>query len=192
MAINAANLHIVHYPTPVLRQRAKPLLSVTDEVRAVATRMVVLMHEADGIGLAAPQVGLSWRMFVIEIPESEGDEDSEPRSATERDGIPPSATRGPEVFINPTLSHPEGKTCPMEEGCLSLPEIRGDVLRPEIITVTYLDAQGASKTLRAGGLLARCIQHEFDHLEGTLILDRMTQSARLKARQKIKALEQNA
>ncbi|MFN7558298.1 MAG: peptide deformylase, partial [bacterium] len=93
------------------------------------------------------------------------------------------------TYINPTLRKPDGPLCTYEEGGLSLPDIRGDVLRPEIITVDATDLQGQRFTLRAAGLLARCIQHEFDHLPGTLSLDRMTQGARLKSRTKVKALE---
>jgi peptide deformylase len=140
------------------------------------------MHQAKGIGLAAPQVGLSWRLFVIDIPD-------DPEDDRDASASPPTATRGPLVFINPALSRPEGELEPCEEGCLSLPEVRGEVLRPSIITVRAIGLDGQPFELRAGGLLARCIQHEFDHLEGTLIIDRMTQVSRLKVRGKVKALE---
>lgn len=186
MPVAIEHLTIVHYPHPVLRQTAQPVAEVNDEVRAVAMRMLELMRQAPGIGLAAPQVALPWRMFILDIPEFPGDEDEDPRTP---DADPASATRGPMTFINPTLSKPEGPLCTYEEGCLSLPDIRGDVLRPEIITVAATDLKGQRFTLRAAGLLARCIQHEFDHLQGTLILDRMTQGARLKIRTKVKALE---
>jgi peptide deformylase len=92
------------------------------------------------------------------------------------------------VFINPVLKL-EGPVEPYEEGCLSLPDIRGDVLRPPVVTVTALDEHGKQFTLRAGGLLARCIQHETDHLDGVLIIDKMTQGSRMKNRKAIKELE---
>ena len=180
MSIDAPSLHIVIYPEPVLRVKAKPVEKVNDEIRSVARRMVELMRKAQGIGLAAPQVGLSWRMFIADVPP--GDE----RSAA---GDPPTATDGPQYYINPKLSHPKGAPVPYEEGCLSLPDIRGDVLRPPVITISALDLQGRPFTQTAGGLLARCWQHEMDHLDGTLILDRMTQMSRLKNRAAIKELE---
>lgn len=184
-SINPASLEIVHYPHPVLLQKAKPLAEVTDETRAVARRMIELMHLAEGIGLAAPQVGLPWRMFVVHIPEDAEDD----RFASAN---PPSATLGPRVFINPILTHADGKAVPFEEGCLSLPEIRGSVLRPELITVTALDEHGQRFELHTAGLFARCLQHENDHLDGILILQRMSQLARIKNRAKIRDLERAA
>lgn len=180
MPIDAAILDIVIYPDPVLRAKAKPLEKVSDEVRRVAKRMIELMREADGIGLAAPQVGLSWRMFVVDVPS--GDDRSP-------DADPPTATDGPRFYINPKLSDPKGAPVPWEEGCLSLPDIRGDVLRPPVITISALDLDGKPFTHTAGGLLARCWQHEIDHLDGVLILDRMTQMSRLKNRAAVKDLE---
>src|SRR5262245_26362940 len=100
MPLDVKKLHIVSYPARVLRTRATPVPAVTDEVRAVALRMIDLMYEAPGVGLAAPQVGLGWRMFVA---VAEGEE------------------RAPQVFINPVLSAPSKETEDYEEGCLSLP-----------------------------------------------------------------------
>jgi len=179
-SVDARSLSIVHHPAAVLRKRAKEIAKVDDSVRAVAARMLDIMSEEEGIGLAAPQVGLSWRMFVIDIPENEE------RSA---ESELPSATHGPLVFINPVLSNPQGAVEPMEEGCLSLPEIRGDVLRPPVITVTATDVEGQKFSITASGLLARCIQHENDHLDGVLIIDKMTQLSRMKVRQALKELE---
>ncbi len=180
MSIDAPSLHIVLYPAAVLRAKAKTVEKVTDEVRKVARRMVELMRQAEGIGLAAPQVGLSWRMFVAHVPPGDG------RSHTDD---PPTATDGPQFYINPKLLVPVGAPVPYEEGCLSLPDIRGDVLRPPAITISALDLQGKPFTQTASGLLARCWQHEMDHLDGVLILDRMTQMSRLKNRAAIKDME---
>lgn len=180
MSVDVRALQIVKYPAPVLRQKARPVDAVTENVRAVADRMLELMRQAQGIGLAAPQVGLNWRLFVVDIASTEDhplDVDS------------PEATDGPQVYINPVLSNPVGPPSPMEEGCLSLPEIRGDVLRPPVITIRALDASGRPFTQTAGGLLARCWQHEMDHLDGVLILDRMTQMSRLKNRSAVRDLE---
>lgn len=180
MAVDAASLRLRMYPDPVLRVRGGELAAVTDEVRGVAEAMFRIMREHDGIGLAAPQVGLSWRMFVLAVPETDG------RSSK---SDPPTASAGPLVFINPVLSKPTGPVEVEEEGCLSLPDIRGDVLRPPGITCTAMGLDGKEFTIHAGGLLARCIQHENDHLDGVLILDRMTQPARLKNRRAVRELE---
>jgi peptide deformylase len=180
MPVDPSKLELRTYPDPVLRQKAKPVAEVTDEVRKVVARMIEVMREKDGIGLAAPQIGLSWRIFVADVPESEK------RSAS---ALPPSATKGPQVYINPVLSRPAGELEPYEEGCLSLPDIRGDVLRPPTITVTYMDIEGRSVTQTATGLLARCWQHETDHLDGVLIIDKMTQIFRMKNKSAIRDLE---
>ncbi len=185
MPVDPESLSIVHYPAEVLRTRARSVDHVTDEIRLVAARMFVLMAEAEGVGLAAPQVGLSWRMFVAHVPEDQ----QEGRSV---DSSPASATRAPQVYINPVLSEPEGIVEPYDEGCLSLPGISGEVLRPPRITITATGLDGQRFTVRGEGLLARCWQHEMDHLDGVLILDRMSQLSRLKARRAIKDLERAA
>jgi len=145
--------------------------------------MLELMVQAEGIGLAAPQVGLSWRMFVLNVPEDAEDG----RLATSE---PPEATTAPRLYINPKITAYQGPLEPFEEGCLSLPGIRGDVYRPAQITVTAMGPDGQPFTHTAGGLLARCIQHEIDHLDGVLIIDKMTQTARMKNKKKLKELEQ--
>lgn len=185
MSVDPASLHIVTYPATVLRRKAKPVEGVDDHVRAVALRMIELMREAKGIGLAAPQVGLEWRMFVVDIEPSD-DPDDEASLAAE----PISATRGPVAYINPVFSDPKRDLVTFEEGCLSLPEIRGEVRRPSEITITYTDLEGQRLSVRGGGLLARCWQHEMDHLDGVLILDRMSQTSRNKNKQAIRSLEE--
>jgi peptide deformylase len=182
MAVDPGSLHILHYPAPALRQRAREIVQVTDEVRAAAVRMIELMFQADGIGLAAPQVGLAWRLFVAHVPPDE-------RHGREATGDLLTATAHPTVYINPVLSGPHGPLEAAEEGCLSLPEITGDVFRPASITITALDLEGCQFTHSGTGLLARCWQHEVDHLDGVLILDRMTQMSRLKARSAVRRLE---
>lgn len=183
MTVDPASLEIRTYPDDVLRTKAHPLAAVTDEVRAVAHRMIELMHEAEGIGLAAPQVGLPWRMFVAFVPESDK------RSASKN---PPDAMTQVQVYINPVLSNPSGPLESLSEGCLSLPEILGEVLRPSTITITATGLDGRTFTHTAAGLLARCWQHETDHLDGVLILDKMTQISRLKNRTAIRELERSA
>jgi len=145
--------------------------------------MIELMGEAGGIGLAATQVGLAWRLFVAHVPP--GDD----RSAEDD---PASATEHPLVCINPVLSEPSAELETHEEGCLSLPDINGDVIRPARITISATDLTGRAFSLRAQGLLARCWQHELDHLEGVLIIDRMTQISRMKNRAAVRDLERTA
>src|SRR5205085_1951836 len=130
-----------------------------------------LMREAEGIGLAAPQVGIPWRLFVAHVP---------PGESRTPESDPPTATTDPVVYVNPVLSAPAGPLDPFEEGCLSLPEVTGEVLRPAQITINATDLEGRPFTRSGAGLLARCWQHETDHLDGILIIDRMTQLSRLK------------
>jgi peptide deformylase len=183
MPLDPSNLSIMHYPAAILRTRCEPVPEVTDEVRAVGLRMVQMMLQAQGLGLAAPQVGLAWRMFVCHVPP---DEDQHP------DTDPPSATVEPMVFVNPVLSEPVGPMDSSSEGCLSLPGITGDVARARAITITALDLDGREIRSRAGGLLARCWQHETDHLDGVLILDRMSHLSRLRVRAAVRGLERDA
>ena len=168
MAVESQALEIVWYPEQVLRQKAGPIAEVTDEVRAVAARMVELMHEARGVGLAAPQVGLSWRMFVAN-PTGEPDDNR--------------------VFINPVLRDASRITETREEGCLSLPHVSVEVTRPAAITIEAIDEQGETFTLTSDGLPARVWQHENDHLDGVLIIDRMTPADRMANRRALRDLE---
>ncbi|MDX1682306.1 MAG: peptide deformylase, partial [Phycisphaeraceae bacterium] len=121
MAVDIDQLKILHYPHPALRRKADPVGEVTEEVQAVAKRMLELMHEAPGVGLAAPQVGLNWRMFVAN-PTGEPEDD--------------------DVYINPTLSQPSDETEVVEEGCLSLPGVDVQVRRPIEITIEATDTDG--------------------------------------------------
>jgi len=185
MDIDPSKLRIVTYPADCLRAKARDVAEVTPQIREIADRMVDLMYEADGIGLAAPQVGLSLRMFVVDVPEDEeGD-----RSA---DSDPATATDGPVVCINPTISGFSRDLVAGEEGCLSLPRITGEVRRPSVCTVTALDENGREFSFSAAGLLARCLQHENDHLEGMLIIDKFDLPTRRRVKTQIEALEENS
>ncbi|RMH30345.1 MAG: peptide deformylase [Planctomycetota bacterium] len=183
--IDPAALRILDFPDPALRRRADPVPAITDEVRAVAARMIDLMVRAEGIGLAAPQVGVPWRLFVAFVPPS-------PEDGRAPGDEPETCQAEPEVFINPVLRDFGGELVQFEEGCLSLPDIRGDVRRPDQVTLDALDLAGAPVTRRARGLLSRCWQHEADHLDGVLIIDRMTPMARMKNRSRIRDLERLA
>ena len=167
---NPEQLRIVLHPDPVLRKKAKPVDPIDTTVQVVAEKMLQLMHEAPGVGLAAPQVGLSWRMFVANAsPDQNPAEDR--------------------VFVNPTLSEAGSEVEPYEEGCLSLPDIRADIRRPKQITITAQDLDGQTFSLTSDQLPARVWQHEYDHLEGVLILDRMSPIDRMANRRALRELE---
>ncbi|MAY73799.1 MAG: peptide deformylase [Phycisphaerae bacterium] len=182
MEIDPAQLRIELYPADILRKRADEV-DVTPNVRAVGQRMLDLMAGADGIGLAAPQVGLPWRMFVAHVPP-----DEERSAATD----PPSANDAPEVYINPVFDAFEGTPEPLSEGCLSLPGVTGDVQRPPIVTMSWTTTDNQRVSRRAGGLLARCWQHEMDHLDGVLIIDKMSDGSLRKARSALRNLSRQA
>jgi peptide deformylase len=137
-------------------------------LRALAENMVATMHAAAGIGLAAQQVGEAIQLCVVDLRAVETDFD------WELDGAhPPLEIFMPMTVVNPVITPVPEPIASYEEGCLSFPEIRGDVVRPDEVTVTYQDGHGTPHTLRCNGLLARCLQHEADHLEGVLFIDRM-------------------
>ncbi len=167
MALDVSRLEIVQYPDPVLRTVARPIDQIDDTVRDVAARMFELMHAAEGAGLAAPQVGLSWRMFVTRADDEQPDR----------------------VFVNPGIPDLDGALELRAEGCLSLPGLTVDIRRPEVATVTSLDLDGRRRTLAASGLMARIWQHEHDHLNGVLIIDKMTPMDRIASRRLLKELE---
>lgn len=169
MDVKVDQLRIVNYPDPVLRQTAAPIESVDDTVRDIAARMIDLMHTAQGVGLAAPQVGLPLRMFVVNDP----DRPDEPER----------------VFINPVLSDPDSENQTRQEGCLSLPGIQVDVKRPIGITIEATDLDGQRFTMTSREIAARIWQHEYDHLDGVLILDKMSALDKLANRRAIKDLE---
>lgn len=138
----------------VLRQPAKRISKVNDEIRQIVADMLQTMYSNDGIGLAAPQVGINKQLLVIDI---ELKDESKP----------------PLVMINPEIKSSGGEMVNGEEGCLSIPEVFLDVIRPDRVEVTYRDEDGRPKHLIADGLLARVIQHEMDHLNGVLFVDRV-------------------
>ncbi len=149
---------IIHYPHPTLRHKSKAITRVDSELREIIADMFRLMYKANGIGLAANQVDLPLRLFVITLAgkPDEGEE---------------------LVFINPVVSKPKGQA-EAEEGCLSIPEVNGSVLRPEKIHISAYDLSGNEIDATAEGLLARAIQHETDHLDGVLFVDRMSEASR--------------
>ncbi len=145
----------IHYlGDRVLRQPAKRIAKVDDSIREIIKQMLQTMYSADGIGLAAPQVGIHKQLVVIDIHLDNPD-------------VPPL------VLINPKIIKSSSNFCTGEEGCLSIPGVYLDVIRPEVIEVSYKNEQGKPSTLKATGLLSRAIQHEMDHLNGVMFVDRV-------------------
>lgn len=168
MPMNIDQLKIVLWPEPILKQVATPVEAVTDEIRQIAEKMLELMHDAPGVGLAGPQVGLGLRMFVAnETGDPEDDK----------------------VFINPVLRDPSEEAELYTEGCLSLPEITAQIMRPIGISIDALDVNGETFTLSSETLAARIWQHETDHLDGITIIKRMTAMDRLTNQRAIRMLE---
>ncbi|MFN8057810.1 MAG: peptide deformylase [Vicinamibacterales bacterium] len=144
---------ILRYGANVLHEPARPVPDVTDEVRAVIDDMVETMYAAPGIGLAAPQIGLPWRLFVIDLSLGR-------------------AAKDLVVVVNPVFESRDGMQLE-DEGCLSIPGFNATVPRPERAVVTGLDRAGQPTRVEGTGLLARALQHEMDHLDGRLFVDRL-------------------
>jgi peptide deformylase len=158
---------ITRFPAPVLGQTAKPIDQITDDIRRLADKMIDIMLETKGVGLAGPQAGVDLQIFVASI-----------------DGTRENA----KVYINPQIS-PSGPLEENDEGCLSLPGIYTKIKRHKKCTVTATDLDGNKFTEQGEGLLARAFQHEFDHLQGMLIKDRMGRVAAIANRRRLKELE---
>ena len=159
-----AVLPIVEIPDPRLRLISKPVESITDETRAFVQDMIDTMYVAHGIGLAAIQVGVDQRILVIDLQE-EKDEDDKPIKA-------------PKAYINPEVLSVSDETSTYNEGCLSIPEQYADVQRPASCRVRWQDETGAAHEEELTGLLATCMQHEIDHLNGVLFIDHISRLKR--------------
>ena len=149
-----ALLQVHEFPDPILQQHAMLVTVFDDKLRRLAADMLETMYEERGIGLAANQVAVLKQIVVVDVMA--GDEDH--------------GQREPQVLVNPKIVAASGETA-IEEGCLSVPEFRAEVPRAEKIKVEYQDLEGQPQTLEAEGLLAICLQHEFDHLRGRLFID---------------------
>ncbi|MBE0693955.1 MAG: peptide deformylase [Aquamicrobium sp.] len=150
---------LVILPDPILRQVSAPVERIDDDLRRLADDMLETMYDAPGIGLAAIQIGVPLRMLVIDLAK-----DDQPKA--------------PQVIINPqVLTHGDGASV-YEEGCLSIPEYYAEVERPETVTVAFLDRDGKERTVEADGLMATCLQHEIDHLNGVLFIDHISKLKR--------------
>ena len=178
-------LRITQYGEAILQQKGEDVISFDINLSNLAQEMLEAMQEADGIGLAAQQIGQATRFCVVDVP----DHPDYPISCR-LDG----KSLSPSLLMPMALANPEVEFLPSEEyfyeeGCLSFPEIRGDIARPECIRVTYQDLDGVSHQLDCDGLLARCIQHEVDHLNGILFIDRMEKKEFAEIKGEVKALK---
>ena len=159
-----AILPILEAPDPRLRTKSMPVDGMDDDLRALIADMFETMYDAPGIGLAAIQVGVPKRVLVMDLQEEE-----------DAEGKP---IRNPRVFVNPELFEPSSELSVYSEGCLSVPDQFADVERPAIVHARWLDEQGVKHEERLEGLLATCLQHEMDHLEGILFIDHLSRLKR--------------
>jgi len=167
--IDIEKCQITHYPAKVLGGRAQPVEKIDDNIRQLVKKMTDIMLEHKGIGLAAPQVGVPLRLFITSLDGT-------------RDAV--------KVYINPTVAAATEQLQPIEEGCLSVPNVYTKIRRYKKCTVTATDLDGNEFTEEAEGLYARCLQHEYDHIEGMTIIERMGSTAKIAHRKQLKKLEQ--
>ena len=159
-------LPIVAYGNPVLKKMAQEVDPSSHEVRELIDNMWETMYNANGVGLAAPQVGKSQRIFIIDPSPFAGDESLSPEEKKELESLK-------QTFINPKILEEAGNDCHFEEGCLSIPDVREDVFRKQGILINYQDREGNHHKQKFTGLAARVIQHEYDHIEGVLFTDKL-------------------
>ena len=152
-------LPIYAYGHPILKRVAKPVETTHEKLEELIANMWETMYNADGVGLAAPQIGESLRIFIVDTKQTYKEEDKEQGIKT--------------VFINAQKIDEEGEFWPYEEGCLSIPHIRGEVERQKILKIKYVDENFEEHTKTFDGITARVVQHEYDHLEGVLFLDKL-------------------
>lgn len=160
---------VLKYPDPRLRQKALPVEEITPELRARARALFPLMYEEHGIGLAAPQVGWGVRLFVVNISGRPEDE---------------------LVVLNPVVTEKKGGLWAFEEGCLSLPGIRGKVERERVVVLEGQDLDGHHVRIEADGLNGRCLLHEYDHLDGVLFIDRLSPAKKQSIKRRLRELEE--
>lgn len=165
----ATVLQIVKYPHPALRHKSRPLRQVDGELKKIVRGMFDLMYQQKGVGLAANQVALPYRLFIINL-------ESDPEKSQEH------------VFINPTILRRRGNA-EAEEGCLSFPEIYVPIVRSEKIEISAYNLKGEEVVYRLDGLFARAVQHEYDHLEGVILVDRLSPTAMLSIKDSLEELE---
>lgn len=165
-----ALLHILEYPHPGLREKAKPIEKIDNQITQLASNMLETMYDAPGIGLAATQVNIAKQLIVIDISDTKDQ---------------------PMVIINPEITSAEGHQT-YEEGCLSFPGIYAKVERANNIVLSYMNLEGEKQTIEADGLLAICIQHEMDHLAGKVFVDYLSPLKRNRIRKSLEKQQRQA
>src|SRR5881398_2645840 len=180
-------LQILEYGDPILRAKGKPIEAIGDRIRELAENMIETMHAANGVGLAAQQIGEPLQLTVLDISAVEDRPSTLKLEVNEVD--PKSAM--PLVLINPEIEL-HGETEIAVEGCLSFPEITGDIERAQSVRVRAQNLEGDTIEFEAGGLLARAIQHEHDHLHGILFIDRMRSAAKAALSSRLRRLQKEA
>ncbi|AIN94645.1 peptide deformylase [Treponema putidum] len=150
-------MKVLYLGVETLREVSKPVETIDENIKKLVDEMFVTVKKENGIGLAAPQVGENIRLFIVFINEQKY------------------------IFINPEIIETSQEMCLMEEGCLSIPNVYDNVMRPSSVRVQFLDIEGKIKTIDASGLLARVIQHENDHLNGILFIDRLSEEKKAEA-----------
>ena len=167
--IDIEKCRITHYPADVLGGRARPIEKIDDNIRRLVEKMTEIMLKNRGVGLAGPQVGVSLRIFIISLDAS-------------REAV--------RAYINPIVTPTTDELQPMDEGCLSVPGVYTKIRRYKKCTVTATNLDGSKFTEEAEGLYARALQHEYDHIEGVTIVNRMSQTAKIAHRRQLKKLKE--
>ncbi|MEM6430886.1 MAG: peptide deformylase [Deinococcota bacterium] len=175
---------IRYYGDPALKRKAAPVASFDAALKQLAADMIETMYDANGVGLAAPQIGINKRLFIaLELAEQDAHEDAHGDAAEEDSGTPDELTQEEKkarwnvlneyIIVNPTITSREGEQCG-QDGCLSLPGLYiDDMKRDDSITMSYQDLDGGAHTLTASGHFSHVLQHEYDHLEGILFFERL-------------------
>ena len=179
------SLRVTHFNEPILREAGKEIEVFDDTLAELCDEMVETMYENEGIGLAAQQIGRALQLCVIDVPQSR---DSGFKFTLDGKS-PPAELIMPMALINPKVEILPSVETVYEEGCLSFPGIHGNVKRPDKIRVTFKDHQGDSHVMECNGLLGRCVQHEVDHLNGVLFIDRMDEESLKSVDSKIRKLK---
>lgn len=171
---------LVILPDAQLRLVSTPVEEITPEVRALVADMFETMYDAPGIGLAAIQIGVPWRVVTLDVAKRAASEaeENEPVEGGEAQKKRDAQPREPMAFINPQITWSSDERSIYEEGCLSIPEYYEEVERPAAVKVSYTDLDGTRQEIEADGLLATCLQHEIDHLNGVLFIDHLSRLKR--------------
>ena len=169
-----AVLPIYVVPQPVLKKSAEAVVAITPEIKQLVDDMVDTMYAARGIGLAAPQVGVSQRVIVMDVDQKRADGAEHDEDSDEEEDDTPLVKGKVQVFINPEVVWESDELNTYEEGCLSIPGQYAQVERPKQVRVKYMALDGSTQEIEADGLLATCLQHEIDHINGVLFIDHIS------------------